>query len=114
MTVDQAEETLARVHLSAALEPGQPVLLEAVRAVGALVVVDRLRRGDSILDADGRNGRRLGEVDPRAVLDRSTPTMMSFMGCSSCPFGDGSQRGRWCVRCFRRAVTTVSPIRWPA
>jgi DNA processing protein len=79
MTVDQAEETLARVHLSAALEPGQPVLLEAVRAVGALVVVDRLRRGDSILDADGRNGRRLGEVDPRAVLDRSADLGMRFL-----------------------------------
>ena len=73
------DERLARVHLSAALEPGEPRVLEAVRLVGAVEVVDRLRRGDSRLDPDGRCGRRLAAVDPRAVAERATARSIDFV-----------------------------------
>ncbi|MGA7689422.1 MAG: DNA-processing protein DprA [Jiangellales bacterium] len=73
------DDRLARIHLSAALEPGEPHVLEAVRLVGAAEVVDRLRAGDSRLDPDGRCGRRLAAVDPRAVAERATACGIDFV-----------------------------------
>jgi DNA processing protein len=73
------DERLARLHLSAALEPGEPRVLEAVRLVGAMAVVGQLRRGDSRLDPDGRCARRLEAVDPRAVAERAAVLGIDFV-----------------------------------
>lgn len=73
------EERSARRHLSVALEPGDPRVLEATRLAGAAVVLDRLRRGDSLLDPDGRCGRRLAGVDPRAVAERAAARGIDFV-----------------------------------
>lgn len=73
------DERLARIHLSAALEPGEPRVLEAVRLAGAEIVIDRLRRGDSLLDPDGRCRRRLDGVDPRALAERAAARGIDFV-----------------------------------
>jgi len=73
------DERLARIHLSAALEPGEPRVLEAVRLAGAVVVVDRLRHGDRLLDPDGRCARRLVGVDPLAVAQRAQAQGIDFV-----------------------------------
>lgn len=75
----EADERLARMHVSAAVEPGQPVLLEAVRCHGATTIVDVLTRGGSVLDRDGRHGRRLAAVDPQAVADAGQRLGLSFV-----------------------------------
>jgi DNA processing protein len=72
-------ERLARVHLSAALEPGDPAVLAAVQKGSAVAVVDRLTRGDRALDPDGRCGRRLASVDPRLVLERAERLGIRFV-----------------------------------
>jgi DNA processing protein len=77
--VSTDDERLARIHLSAALEPGEPRVLEAVRLAGAVVVVDRLRHGDSLLDPDGRCARRLVGIDPRALADRAAAQGIDFV-----------------------------------
>lgn len=74
-----AQERLARVHLSAALEPGEPRVLEAARLLGAATVVERLRGGDTRLDPDGRCGRRLEAVEPRAVAERAAAGGIDFV-----------------------------------
>lgn len=72
-------ERLARAHLSAALEPGDPVVLAAVRDGSAVGVMDRLMHGDRHLDPDGRCRRRLAAVDPRPVLDRAESLGIRFV-----------------------------------
>jgi DNA processing protein len=61
-------ERLARVRLSAAVEPGHADVLRAVAESSAQAVLDRLRRGDPRLDRDGRLGRRVLAVDAAALL----------------------------------------------
>ena len=73
------DDRLARVHLSAALEPGEPRVLEAVRLLGARAALERLRGGDPRLDPDGRCGRRLESVDPVAVLDGAVACGIDFV-----------------------------------
>lgn len=77
MTSDR--ERLARVHISAALEPGEPYVLEAVRVASAEYVVERLRAGDSRLDPDGRLARRLAGVDPVQVARRAGAAGIAFV-----------------------------------
>jgi DNA processing protein len=55
------------MHLSAALEPGDPALAHAVEAVSAREVVAAVLDGYPRLDPDGRLRRRLLEVDPEVV-----------------------------------------------
>jgi DNA processing protein len=77
MTTDR--ERLARVHISAALEPGEPYVLEAVRVASAEYIVERLRAGDSRLDPDGRLARRLAGVDPVQVAQRASAEGITFV-----------------------------------
>lgn len=76
--IDETERS-ARLHLSVALEPGDPRVLEATRLAGAAVVVDRLRRGDPLLDPDGRCGRRLASVDSAAIVERARARGIDFV-----------------------------------
>lgn len=73
------EERAARLLLSAALEPGDPRVLEATRLAGAVVVVDRLRRGDPLLDPDGRCGRRMDGIDADVVERRARAAGIDFV-----------------------------------
>jgi DNA processing protein len=72
-------ERLARVHLSAALEPGDPLVATAVARLSATDVVDMLLRGHDRLDPDGRKRRRLHQVDPDQVWSRSLQAGLSFV-----------------------------------
>jgi DNA processing protein len=72
-------ERLARAHLGAALEPGQPAVLEAVRTASAVDVVARLLAGDAGLDPDGRHGRRVRAIDPAQVAARTEALGLGFV-----------------------------------
>ena len=72
-------ERMARVHLSAALEPADPVLATAVARLSATDVVDMLLCGHDRLDPDGRKRRRLHQVDPDEVWSRSLRDGLSFV-----------------------------------
>lgn len=72
-------DRLARLHISLALEPGEPRVLEAVRLGSAGLVLDRLRQGDRLLDPDGRCGRRLADIDPVAVVERASKQGIDFV-----------------------------------
>jgi DNA processing protein len=67
---DDAERA-ARAALTVAAEPGRLALLAALAEQPAVEVLHRLRRGDAALDPDGRLGRRLGDVDGAAVMERA-------------------------------------------
>jgi DNA processing protein len=73
------DERLARMHLSAALEPGDPAVSHAVDAVSARDVVDALLDGYPRLDQDGRRGRRLASVDPHRVREDAVHSGLEFI-----------------------------------
>lgn len=72
-------ERTARVRLSAAMEPGQPVLLDEVERTSALEVTDRLLDGDPLLDPDGRRRRRLLAVDGAQVIAQAERAGVRFV-----------------------------------
>lgn len=74
----EAERT-ARVHLSAALEPGDPVIATAVTRLSGSDVREMLVAGHDRLDPDGRRRRRLSEVDPDQVWGASLRNGLSFV-----------------------------------
>jgi DNA processing protein len=73
------DERLARLHLSAALEPADPLVSHAVDAVSARDVVDALIDGYPRLDPDGRRGRRLASVDPHRVHEDAVREGLAFV-----------------------------------
>jgi DNA processing protein len=73
------DEHAARVHLSAALEPGDPVVATAVERLSASDVRDMLLSGHDRLDPDGRKRRRLRQVDPDDVWSRCLRHDLSFI-----------------------------------
>lgn len=73
------QERAARVHLSAALEPGDPLVATAVAQLSATDVLDMLLSGHDRLDPDGRKRRRLHQVDPDEVWGRSLRAGLSFV-----------------------------------
>lgn len=73
------DERLARMHLSAALEPGDPLVSHAVDAVSARDVVDALVGGYPRMDPDGRRGRRLASVDPLRVREDAARNGLTFV-----------------------------------
>lgn len=77
MTAD--DERRARIHLGAALEPGDPLVAHAVTEVSAMSVRQALLDGYPRLDPDGRRRRRLTEVDVDAVLERGSARGLRFL-----------------------------------
>lgn len=73
------DERLARIHLSAALEPGDPAVSHAVDAVSARDVVDALIDGYPRLDPDGRRRRRLGSVDAQRIHEEARRQGLTFV-----------------------------------
>lgn len=73
------DELSCRVALSAAVEPGQSRILEAVSAQSPPAVYERLSRGGDDLDPDGRICRRLSSVDPRRLLERAAEQGVRFV-----------------------------------